>query len=175
MNEEWFRRMLIDAHSNQRQHLKHILSGFSDETLTRVISTNDDYDTILGIVWHIASAETYWFFKSGHSIGPRFDRGDIAVVLKKLDENTERIVEVLNTCDLEQLRIVPPSPEGGPSIAWALLRTYMHGVYHTGQIAKIRRMIGAPELPSETGNSWSVAVDSVANIVHGLLDDELKS
>lgn len=167
--------MLIEAHDNQRQHLKRILSGLSDEILTRVISKNDDFDTILGLVWHIASAETYWFYKGGHSIGPRFERDDIAVVLKKLDENTERIVELLNTCALEQLRIVPPSPEGGPSIAWAVLRTYMHGVYHTGQIAKIRRMIGAPELPSEPANSWSVAVDSVATIVHGLLNDELKS
>ena len=72
------------------------------------------------------------------------------------------------------MRIVPPSPESGPSVSWAILRTFMHGIYHTGQVAKIRRMIGAPELSEEKLSSWSLAVDSVVNLIHGLLHDAIQ-
>lgn len=174
MNEEWFRRMLIAAHNNQREHLSRILSGLTDEHLLKQITDEDRLNNILGLIWHIGSAETYWFHKSGHSIGPRFDASDVNVVLTKLSDNTERVAEVVNTCSIEQLRIVPPSPESGPTVAWVLLRTYMHGIYHTGQIAKVRRMIGAPELPEEQGDSWSTAVDSIGDLIHGLLHDAIQ-
>ncbi len=174
MNEEWFRKMLIEAHNNQRQHLKRIIGGLEEEHLMQEISPDERLSNILVLLWHIGSAETYWFHKSGHPIGQRYDDSDLKVILKKLDENTDRIAEVISTCSMEQLRIVPPSPEGGPSVAWALLRTYMHGIYHTGQIAKIRRIIGAPELPEEEIDTWSQAVDSVADLIHGLLHDAIQ-
>ncbi|MFW9918887.1 MAG: DinB family protein, partial [Candidatus Thorarchaeota archaeon] len=163
-----------EAHKNQRRHLKRILDGLSQEQIIKAVSPTENLSSIQKLVWHIGSAETYWFHKSMHSIGQRYDDGELTVVLKKLDENTERIAEVINTCGIEQLRIVPPSPEGGPSVAWALLRTFMHGIYHTGQIAKIRRMIGAPDLPKEEVDSWSQAVDSVSDLIHGLLHDAIQ-
>ncbi len=174
MNEEWFRQMLIEAHNNQRRHLKRITHGLSEEHLTELVAPGDDHPNIQSLLWHIGSAETYWFYKSTYSIGTRYDKDDLGLVLKKLGENTERIAEVVNTCSIEQLRIVPPSPEGGPSVAWAVLRTFMHGIYHTGQIAKMRRIIGAPELPPEDVDSWSLAVDSVADLIHGLLHDAIQ-
>ncbi len=174
MNEEWFRQMLIDAHNNQRKHLDRIIHGLSEEHLAKIVSPNERLSSIKILLWHIGSAETYWFHRSKHSIGARYDDDNLVIILKKLKENTERIAEVINTCSIEQLRIVPPSPEGGPSVAWALLRTFMHGIYHTGQIAKIRRMIGAPELPDEEVDSWNLAVDSVADLIHGLLHDAIQ-
>ncbi|MHA2423786.1 MAG: DinB family protein [Candidatus Thorarchaeota archaeon] len=174
MNEEWFRQMLIDAHNNQRNHLKRIISDLSDEQMNKEMSQEENLTSIARLLWHIGSAETYWFHKSNHSIGQRFDDSDLQVVLKKIDENTERIAEVINTCTIEQLRIVPPSPEGGPSVAWAILRTYMHGIYHTGQIAKMRRILGAADLPKEDVNTWGLAVDSVAALIHGFLHDSIK-
>ncbi|MDF1538897.1 MAG: DinB family protein [Candidatus Thorarchaeota archaeon] len=174
MNEEWFRQMLIDAHNNQRTHMKRIIDGLSEDFMRKEISQGEDFTSIMKLVWHVASAETFWFHKGNHSIGNRIDDSDTQTVLKKIDENTDRIAEVISTCSVEQLRIVPPSPEGGPSVAWALLRTYMHGIYHTGQIAKIRRMIGAPELPFEGVSSWDLAVDSVANLIHGFLHDSIQ-
>ena len=174
MDEEWFRKMLIEAHNNQRRHLNRIIEGLPTEYLTKVVSPNERLSSIQILLWHIGSAETYWFHKSGQSIGMRYDDSDLAIILKKLKENTDRIAEVVNTCSIEQLRIVPPSPEGGPSVAWALLRTFMHGIYHTGQIAKIRRMIGAPDLSEEDVDSWSLAVDSIADLVHGLLHDAIQ-
>ena len=113
MNEEWFRQMLIDAHNNQRRHLKRIIGGLSEEHLTKVISPNERLESMQVLLWHIGSAETYWFYKSKHPIGQRYESDDLAVILKKLDENTDRIAEVINTCSIEQLRIVPPSPEDG--------------------------------------------------------------
>ncbi|MFW9909350.1 MAG: DinB family protein [Candidatus Thorarchaeota archaeon] len=174
MDEEWFRMMLIEAHNNQRRHLKRIINGLTSEQIMKVVSPGERLESILALLWHIGSAETYWFHKSAHSIGPRFEATDLDIALKKLDDNTERIAEVVNTCSIEQLRIIPPSPEGGPSVAWALLRTFMHGIYHTGQIAKIRRMIGAPELTEEDVDSWSLAIDSVANLIHGFLTDSIQ-
>ncbi|UCE09253.1 MAG: DinB family protein [Candidatus Thorarchaeota archaeon] len=173
MNEEWFRRMLIEAHNNQRTHLQRIIHGLDEETLRRLVSEGERYSTILDLIWHLGAAEVYWFYKAGHPIGPRYDDSETSVVLNRLSENSDRIAEVINTCSQEQLRIIPPSPEGGPSVAWALLRTFMHGIYHAGQIAKIRRVIGAPELPEEEVNSWALAVDSVGVLVHGLLHDDL--
>ena len=174
MNEEWFGQMLIEAHNNQRRHLKRILQGLSDDHIAEIVSPNEDHPNIQSLLWHIGSAETYWFYKSTHPIGPRYDKDDLAMVLRKLEENTERIAEVVNTCSIEQLRITPPSPEGGPSVAWALLRTFMHGIYHAGQIAKIRRIISAPDLPPEDVDSWELAVDSVADLIHGLLHDAIQ-
>jgi len=174
MNEEWFRQMLIEAHNNQRVHMKRIIDGLTVDILRKEVSEGEDFTSIIKLVWHVVSAETYWFHKGNHPIGPRIDDSDIQTVLKKIDDNTERIAEVINTCSIEQLRIVPPSPEGGPSVAWALLRTYMHGIYHAGQIAKIRRIIRTPELPPEDINSWSLAVDSVANLIHGFLHDSIQ-
>ncbi|MHA1576627.1 MAG: DinB family protein [Candidatus Thorarchaeota archaeon] len=174
MDEEWYRKMLIEAHQNQRTHMKRIIEGLSNDLLMKEVTNEERLQNILGMVWHIASAETYWFHKSGHPIGQKFAADDIELVLMKLSENTERITEVVNTCSLEQLRIVPPSPESGPSVSWALLRTFMHGVYHTGQIAKIRRMIGAPELADENQSSWNLAVDSITNLIHGLLHDAIQ-
>ena len=174
MDEEWYRKMLIEAHHNQRAHMKRILEGLTNEHFLKEVTNEERLQNILGVVWHIASAETYWFHKSGHSIGPEFDVDDSQFVSEKVSENSNRITEVVNTCSLEQLRIVPPSPESGPSVSWALLRTFMHGVYHTGQIAKIRRMIGAPDLSDEKLSSWSIAVDSMANLIHGLLHDAIK-
>ncbi|MHA1929755.1 MAG: DinB family protein [Candidatus Thorarchaeota archaeon] len=174
MNEEWFRKMLIAAHNNQREHLNWILSGLTEEHLIKQVTDEERLGTILGILWHIGSAENFWFHKSGHSIGPRFDASDVEVVLKKLSENSERIAEVVNTCSMEQLRIVPPSPESGPSVAWALIRTHMHGIYHTGQISKIRRMMGASKLPEKRDDIWSTAIDSVSDLIHGLLHDAIE-
>jgi uncharacterized damage-inducible protein DinB len=173
MNEEWFRRMLIEAHNNQRKHLQRMIHGLDEDLLLRPVSESERLATMRDLLWHLGSAEVYWFYKTGHAIGPRYDGSDTSVVLSRLTENSERIAEVINKCSQEQLRIVPPSPEGGPSVAWALLRTFMHGIYHAGQIAKIRRMIGAPEVPEEEVNSWSLAVDSVGVLVHGLLHDDL--
>lgn len=151
-----------------------MIAGLSNEHLKKTVSTHDDYPNIQSLLWHIGSAETYWFYKSKNPIGPKYDRDELEIILKKLDENTDRIAEVVSTCSIEQLRIVPPSPEGGPSVAWALLRTFMHGIYHTGQIAKIRRIIGAPDLPAQEVDSWDQAVDSVSDLVHGLLHDAIQ-
>ena len=80
MDEEWYRKMLIEAHHNQRAHMERILAGLTKNHFLKKVTSEERLHNILGIVWHIASAETYWFHKSGHSIGPKFEAEDIEVI-----------------------------------------------------------------------------------------------
>jgi uncharacterized damage-inducible protein DinB len=146
-----------------------MIQGISKESLKEKVSREERFPDISTIIWHIGSAEVYWFFKSGHAISPRYDGNDIDIVISKLEENTAAIQDVLLSCGEEQLEIKPPSSANGPSVAWALLRTYQHGIYHAGQIAKMRHMMGLPELSDDPEDSWSSAVDSVIELISNLL------
>jgi hypothetical protein len=121
---------------------------------------------------HIGTAETYWFHKANNSIGPPVIADTFEEVISRINENTEEITKIVSECPEDQLRIIPPS-EGGPSIAWAVLRTSQHGIYHAGQIAKIRRMIDAKELLPNPENLWGKAVDSILEIAKALIDEKM--
>ncbi|TFH05261.1 MAG: DinB family protein [Candidatus Thorarchaeota archaeon] len=146
MDEQRKREELIGAHVNMRVHLYRIIDGLTEEILLKEISDEENYPHVLSIIAHIGIAETYWFHKANHDIGPKFSIETFEEVRVKLEDNTERIKRVVETCSQDQLRIIPPSEERGPSVAWCILRTYQHGLYHSGQISKIRHMIDAPLL-----------------------------
>lgn len=169
---KWFREALIEAHQNQRNHLEWIISGLSEEQMRKRISEEEYIFSILSILRHICNAETYWFHKNGHSIGPPIDSENIEEVKIKLKENTKKIEDAIDTCDIGQLEIIPGSRSNPPSIAWAVLRTYQHGIYHSGQISKIRHMIGAQPLQDNGVDRWGQAVDSAINIIHQLLSSK---
>jgi uncharacterized damage-inducible protein DinB len=164
------REELIRAHLNMREHLYRIIDGLTQEHLLKEISDEKDYPHMLSLIWHIGGAETYWFHRANHDIGPKFTIESHEDIQTKLRANTEGIKRVLTECDAKQLPIVHPNEEGGPSVTWCLLRTYQHGLYHTAQISKIRHMIkGCPPL-SEKGDTWSTAVDSIIEIVKKLYE-----
>ena len=167
MDEKRKREQLIRTHQNMRAHLYRIIDGLSQEMLLKEISDEENYPHLLSLVSHIGGAETYWFHKANHDIGPKFSAETIEDIRTKLEENTEAVKRVIETCSQEQLQIVPPTEEGGPSVAWCLLRTYQHGLYHSGQISKIRHMIDATPI-SDTPNTWSPAVDSIIELLRGL-------
>lgn len=171
MDSTKLREALIEAHVNQRVHLNRMIQGISKESLKKKVSREERFPDISAIIWHIGGAEVYWFYKAGHSIGPRYGGDDVDVVVSKLEENTAAIQDVLLSCGNDQLKIVPPSSEHGPSVAWILLRTYQHGIYHAGQIAKMRHMMGLPELSDDPEDSWSSAVDSVIELICNLLSE----
>jgi hypothetical protein len=164
MDDKLKREKLIRAHLNMRTHLYRIIGGLTQDILLKEISDEEHYPHLLSLIWHIGGAETYWFHKANHDIGPKFSIETFEDIRTKLEENTKGIKRVIEECTQEQLRIVPPSEEGGPSVAWCLLRTYQHGLYHSAQISKIRHMIGAPPIAS-TPDTWSPAVDSIADIL----------
>jgi hypothetical protein len=141
-----------------------IIDGLSQELLLKEISDEEKYPHMLSLIWHIGGAETYWFHRAKHDIAPRFEIESFEDIQKKLDENTAGIKRVIGECDARQLEIIAPNEEGGPSVAWCLLRTYQHGLQHTSQISKIRHMIGAPPLSSDE-NTWSPAVDAIIDIL----------
>lgn len=161
---EWMREALIDAHMKQRAHMFRIIDGLTQDLLLKDISDEENYPHTLSLIWHIGGAETYWFHRAKHDIAPRFEIESFEDIRKKLDENTAGIKRVIGDCDTKQLEIIPPSEEGGPSVAWCLLRTYQHGLQHTSQISKIRHMIGAPPLSSNE-KTWSPAVDAIIGIL----------
>ena len=164
MVPEWFREKVIQAHENQRAHMYHVLKGLKGEEITKIITDEEYSRSIAGLVMHIGTAETYWFNKANNSIGPPTIADTFDEVLSRLRENTEKITKIVRECPEEQLQIVPPK-DGGPSIAWVVLRTAQHGIYHSGQIAKIRRMIGAEDLPTNPDDLWGKAVDSTLEII----------
>ena len=170
MVPSWFREKVIDAHKNQRKHLHYVLDGLTDDELIKQVTTEEYSRSIAGIVMHIGTAETYWFHKASQSIGSPVIADTVDEVLSRISENTEKITAKVRECPEEQLRIIPPA-EGGPSIAWAVLRTSQHGIYHAGQIAKVRRMIGAKDLPPDSENLWGIAVDSTLEILRAFIDD----
>jgi uncharacterized damage-inducible protein DinB len=163
---EWFRDALIDAHRNQRNHLEWIIGGLSEEHMTRRISEEEQIYSILSILRHICNAETYWFHKNGHSIGLPISSDNVEEVKAKLKQNTKKIEEAIRTCGIDQLQIIAGSKTKPPSIAWAVLRTYQHGIYHSGQISKIRHIIGAPSVKEDGEYRWEKAVDSIIEIIH---------
>ena len=171
MVPEWIREKIIQAHENQRAHLYYVLKGLKNDELIKIV-TNEEYSrSIAGLVMHIGTAETYWFHKANNSIGPPVIADTFEEVMTRIRENTEKITKIVQECPEEQLRIIPPK-EGGPSISWAVLRTAQHGIYHAGQIAKIRRMIGASDLPADPDNLWGGAVDSALEILRTLIDEQ---
>ncbi|MHA2141996.1 MAG: DinB family protein [Candidatus Thorarchaeota archaeon] len=170
MVPDWFREKVIQAHDNMRTHLHYVLQDLTNDELIKQVTTEKYSRSIAGIVMHIGTAETYWFHKANNSIGPPVIADTFDEVMFRIKENTENITKIVRECAQEQLRIIHPK-EGGPSIAWAVLRTTQHGIYHAGQIAKIRRMIGASELLPPPENLWGKAVDSTIEIIGTLIDE----
>jgi hypothetical protein len=164
MDDDWKREVLIEAHLTQRAHLYRIIDGLTQELLMKEISDEEYYPTTVSLIWHIGGAETYWFHKAKHDIAPRFEIESFEDIRNKLEENTQGIKRVIKECDSKQLEIIPPTDDGGPSVAWCLLRTYQHNLQHTSQISKIRHMIGAPPLSSDE-DTWSPATDSIIEIL----------
>jgi uncharacterized damage-inducible protein DinB len=169
---EWFKEALIEAHRNQRTHLDWIIGGLLEEHVTKRISEEEYIYSIISILCHICNAETYWFHKNGHSIGPPISSDNFDEVKAKLKENAEKIEDAIRTCESNQLQIIPGSKTDTPSIAWAVLRTYQHGIYHAGQISKIRHIIGAPSVKEDGEYRWEKAVDSVIEIIHKFIAEK---
>ena len=168
MRENLMREELIRAHSNMREHLYRIIDGLTQEILMKEVSDEPKYPHMLSLIWHIGGAETYWFHRANHDIAPRFTIERFEDIQTKLRENTEGIKRILRECDSKQIQIINPKEEGGPSVAWCLLRTYQHGLYHTAQISKMRHIIeGCPPI-SGNDETWESAVDSVIEIVKKL-------
>lgn len=164
----WFREALIQAHRNQRAHMNFVLQKLSEEELKREVTSEEYSRSIIGIVMHIGTAETYWFHKAKESIGPPVIVDTAEEAFSRIRENSDRIEKKIRECSEDQLRVIPPTKESAPSIAWAVLRTVQHGIYHSGQIAKIRRMIGATDVGPDTEETWNIAVDSLIEIIKKL-------
>jgi len=170
MDDKWKRDELIRCHNQMRSHLYRIIDGLSQNLLLKEISDEENYPHLLSIIWHIGGAETYWFHRAKHDIAPKFAIDTHEDILIKLKANTQGLIRVVQECSPEQLLITPPSESTDPSVAWCILRTYQHGLYHTAQIAKIRHMINAPPLDYSV-DTWDSAVDAISETLSGLWNE----
>ena len=166
MDDQWFRNALVEAHKHQREHLYWLIEGIDEEHMLRNVTDEEFTSSIIKILQHIGNAETYWFHKNGNEIGPPIKDLDSKIVLERLKENTKKIENKVMNCDPAELKIQTGMNKQTPSIAWCVLRTYQHGLYHAGQIAKLRRIEGAEELAYHRDELWSLSVDSVIEIIN---------
>jgi uncharacterized damage-inducible protein DinB len=139
----------------------------------RKVSDEERSPDILSVLRHIGNSETYWFHKNGNDLLPPIRTGGFEEVVDHLERVTEAMVEMIRSCPDEELRVVSPREERGPSISWCVLRTVQHGIYHAGQIAKMRHMMSAQSLEVDDA-SWSAAVDAPTRIIGDLLDESWK-
>jgi uncharacterized damage-inducible protein DinB len=172
MNDKDFRKYIVEVHNYQRKHMWRILDGIPEDIMVKRLTEEERIYSILSLAQHIANAETYWFHKNKHNIGKPVAADKTQEVLSKLRENTEKMAEVVHSCSADQLRIVAPWEEGGPSVAWSILRTSQHGIYHTGQIAKLRKILGAPPLSEDKEDTWGSAVDALLYVIRLLRKDD---
>ncbi|TFF94264.1 DinB family protein [Candidatus Thorarchaeota archaeon] len=173
MTHDWFRERLTDAHKKQRTHLYRIIQDLSTDLVEKKVSDEERLPDMLSVLRHIGNSETYWFHKNGNDLLPPLRTGGLDEVVDHLERVTAAMIEMIRGCSEEELRVVPPTDERGPSISWCVLRTVQHGIYHAGQLAKMRHMIGAPPLEVDDA-PWNAAVDAPTQIIGALLDESWK-
>ena len=96
MVPSWFREKLIQAHENQRAHLHYVLKGLTNDELIKILTEEEYSKSIAGLVMHIGTAETYWFHKANHSIGPPVIADTFDEVISRIHENTEKITKIVS-------------------------------------------------------------------------------
>ncbi len=170
---DWFRERLIDAHKRQRAHLYRVIQDLFSDLVERQVADEERFPDMLSILRHIGNSETYWFHKNGNDLLPPLRSGGFDAVADHLKEVSDAMIKMIRSCSEEELRVVPPTTERGPSISWCVLRTIQHGIYHAGQIAKMRHMMGAPSLEVDDA-PWNAAVDAPTEIIGDLLDESWK-
>jgi uncharacterized damage-inducible protein DinB len=134
-----------------------MLEGLDDDHLqTQLQGTKESISRVLQ---HIINAESYWLEQVEEPRPEFVRRPDLATTRSSLAELEKLYVDLLSRRGLDQT--TDPTP------AWITLRVTQHGIYHCGQIALIRRLIGVPSVPEgETAPlTWESAVDAVSALV----------
>jgi uncharacterized damage-inducible protein DinB len=131
-----------------------MIEGLDDDHLqTQLQGTKESISRILQ---HIINAEAYWLNKVKQPQPEFVKRPNLATTRSMLAELEESYMDLLSYRGHES------SPD--PTPAWITLRVAQHGIYHSAQIALIRRLIGAPAVPlGETAPlTWESTVDAIA-------------
>jgi uncharacterized damage-inducible protein DinB len=144
------------AYRRSHLHIERMLEGLDDDQLqTQLQGTKESVSRTLQ---HIVNAECYWLEQVAEARPEFVRRPNLAVTRTMLSDLEVRFMQLLDRRGLDQ--------STDPTPAWITLRVAQHGVYHSGQIALIRRLIGVPSVePGETAPlTWESAVDAVADL-----------
>jgi uncharacterized damage-inducible protein DinB len=137
-------------------HIERILEGLDDDHLqTQLQGTKESISRVLQ---HIINAESYWLEKVQESRPEFIKRPNLATTRSTMSELEKRFMDLLDRRSLDT--------STDPTPAWITLRVSQHGIYHSGQIALIRRLIGVPtvEVGQTAPLTWESAVDTLSDL-----------
>jgi uncharacterized damage-inducible protein DinB len=143
-----------------------MLEGLSDDHLqTRLQGTKESISRVLQ---HILNAESYWLDQVKESHPEMVKRPDLAT--------TRSVLGVLENAYLDVLARRGHESRPDPTPLWITLRVAQHGLYHSAQIALIRRLLGVPAVPigDAAPLTWEATVDEVTALALGLPEEEAK-
>lgn len=140
-------------------HLERMLENLTDENLQAQLPGTKE--SLSRVFQHIINAECYWLEQVKESHPDMVKRPDPTTV--------RRVFGELEKCYLDMLGRRGHERKSNPTPVWIALRVTQHGIYHSGQIALIRRLLGVPAVPlGETApQTWEEAVDEVAALALG--------
>jgi uncharacterized damage-inducible protein DinB len=144
------------AYRRSHLHLERILEGVDDDHLqTQLQGTKESISRVLQ---HIINAESYWLEQVQEARPEFVKRPNLDTTHSMLSELEKRFMDLLDRRGLD--------PSTDPTPAWITIRVAQHGIYHSGQIALIRRLMGVPtvEVDQSAPLTWEAAVDAVSDL-----------
>lgn len=147
------------AYRKGHLHLERMLDNLTDENMQALLP--DTRESISRVFQHIINAECYWLeqVKEPHP-----------EMVKRPDPSTARsVLGELEKAYLDMLERRGHETQPVPTPLWITLRVTQHGIYHSAQVALVRRLLGVPAVPlGETApQTWEEAVDEVAALALG--------
>jgi uncharacterized damage-inducible protein DinB len=133
-----------------------MLDGLDDDHLqTQLQGTKESISRVLQ---HIINAELYWL-EQVREPRPEFIKRPTLV-------STRSMLQALEKLYTDLLERRGHERDTNPNPAWITIRVAQHGIYHSAQIALLRRLLGVPAVPlGETAPpTWESAVDAISEI-----------
>jgi uncharacterized damage-inducible protein DinB len=155
-NDANFIEGLRRAYRRCHLHAERMIEGLEDDHLQ--IQLQGTKESIGRVLQHIINAESYWLEQVQEPRPEFVKRPSLATARSSMADLEKRYMDLLNRRGLD--KSTDPTP------AWIALRVSQHGIYHCGQIALIRRLIGVPsvEVGETAPLTWESAVDAVSDL-----------
>ncbi len=140
-------------------HLERMLENLTDQNLQAQLPGTKE--SLSRVFQHMINAECYWLEQVKEPHPEMVKRPDPTMVHSVLGELEKRYLDMLGRRGNEK--------GSQPTPIWITLRVTQHGIYHSAQIALIRRLLGVPSVPlgESAPLTWEAAVDEVAALALG--------
>ena len=147
------------AYRRMHLHVERMLEGLDDSLIRKELWASGE--SISRTLQHVLNAESHWLEQVG-APRPNF------VKLPEL----ERARDVLRDLEGRYIDLLDRrGRERGPhpTPLWITLRVTQHGMYHSAQIALMRRLLGQPTVAAGASPplTWEAAVDEITALAMG--------